>query len=631
MLFLIMKPKIREKSLLRSRRLKNKDRLSLQLAVILHADVVGSTSLVQKNEALAHERIQAAFHQFSETIKSYGGITRELRGDALVAEFERASDAVAAALAFQILNEEFNATLSDDIQPRLRIGISMGEVIIADNTITGVGVVLAQRLEQLADSGGVVVQGSVSETVPARMPYDFDFLGEQVLKGFDQPVRAFSVSLKSGEELPTPEVHSESQSTEHNNPLFPAKLSRDSYEALTGERLELPNKPSIAVLPFQNMSGDPEQEFFADGMSEDIITALSRLPNLVVIARNSTFVYKGCATDVREIGRDLAVSHVLEGSIRKSGDRLRITVQLVDTRDGGHVWAERYDRNLDDIFAIQDEITHNIVIELQVKLVRGEAANLFITSTNSVEAWELAMRAAPLVDSHVRDNVVDARRLLNRALELDQNYSNAWVMMGWLYWEESVWNWCDDIDEAMQKALDSAQKALAIDPNFPMAYSLLANIHMVLGEAELSITMAEKSVELAPNNSLAQAFLGNVLMDSGRIKEGVQKMRKAIRLCPFPIPWYLMVFGAGYHLNGDNIAAITALKQAIEREPDSHLARVWLASTFAEIGRFDEAKAVSKEVLDIEPNFSALQWANSFKSKSHERLKDNLLAAGLPE
>jgi adenylate cyclase len=204
-------------------------------------------------------------------------------------------------------------------------------------------------------------------------------------------------------------------------------------------------------------------------------------------------------------------------------------------------------------------------------------------------------------------------------------------MMGWLYWEESVWNWCVEPDVAMQKALDSAQKALSIDPHFPMAHSLLANIHMVLGDAKLAIAMAEKAVELAPNNSLAQAFLGNVLIDSGRIKEGIQKMRKAIRLCPFPIPWYLMVFGAGYHLNGDNNAAITALIQAIEREPESHLARVWLASTFAETGRFDEAKAVSKEVLDIEPNFSALRWANSFKSKSHERLKDNLLAAGLPE
>ena len=609
----------------------SKDRLSLQLAVILHADVVGSTSLVQKNEALSHERIQAAFHQFSETINSYSGFTRELRGDALVAEFERASDAVAAALAFQILNEDLNATLSDDIRPGFRIGISMGEVIIADNTITGAGVVLAQRLEQLADAGGVVVQGSVSETVPARLPYEFKTQGEQLLKGFDRPVRVFSVHLKPGEELPIPEVHSDAQSTEHSNTLFPAKLSPDSYEALTGERLELPDKPSIAVLPFQNMSGDPEQEFFADGMSEDIITALSRLPNLVVIARNSTFVYKGRAVDVREVGRDLAVSHVLEGSIRKSGDRVRITVQLIDTRDGDHVWAERYDRKLDDIFAVQDEITHNIVIELQVKLVRGEAANLFITSTNSVEAWELAMRAAPLVDSHVRDDVKVAKQLLNRALELDSNYSNAWVQMGWLYWEESVWNWCDDTDEAMQKAIDSVQKALSISPDFPMAYSLLGNIHMVLGNTEQSIAMGEKAVDLAPNNSLVQAMLGNVLIDSGRVQEGIQKMQKAIRLCPFPIPWYLMVFGAGYHLNGDNNAAVLALKHAIEREPESHLAQVWLASTFAEMGKFDEAKAVSKEILDIEPNFSALRWANSFKSKSHERLKDNLLAAGLPE
>jgi adenylate cyclase len=354
MLFHTTIPKIQEISSPRSRTLKHKDRLLLKLAVILHADVVGSTSLVQINETLAYERIQAAFHRFSEAIGSYGGVTHELRGDALVAEFEKASDAVAATLAFQTLNEGFNATLSDNIQLRLRVGIGMGEVVIVDNTITGAGVVLAQRLEQLADSGGVVVQGAVSETVPTRMPYDFESLGEQLLKRFDQPVRAFSVKLKSGEELPVPDGCSEPLSTEHNNPLFPVKLSRDSYEALTGERLELPNKPSIAVLLFQNMSGDPQQEFFADGMSEDIITALSRLPNLVVIAQNSTFVYKGRAVDVGEVGRDLRDSHVLEGSIHKSGNRLRITSQLIETSNGDHVWAERYDRNLDDIFAVQD-------------------------------------------------------------------------------------------------------------------------------------------------------------------------------------------------------------------------------------------------------------------------------------
>jgi class 3 adenylate cyclase len=214
------------------------DHLTRKLAVILHADVVGSTLLVQQNETLAHERIQAAFHNFSDTIKTYGGIARELRGDALVAEFERASDAVPAALAFQVLNEEINSKLDDDIQPQLRIGISLGEVIIADNTITGAGVVLAQRLEQLADPGGVVVQGSVSETVPARMPFEFESLGEQMLKGFDQPVRAFAARLQPGKELPAPEIIATPQSA-------------------GPEGLQVHDKPSIAVLPFTNMSDDP--------------------------------------------------------------------------------------------------------------------------------------------------------------------------------------------------------------------------------------------------------------------------------------------------------------------------------------------------------------------------------------
>ncbi|RZV48634.1 MAG: adenylate/guanylate cyclase domain-containing protein, partial [Pseudomonadales bacterium] len=310
-----------------------KDQLSRKLAVILHADVVGSTLLVQKNETLAHKRIQSAFRQFSETINSYGGVTRELRGDALVAEFDRASDAVTAALVFQGINGEINSKLDDGIQPYLRIGISLGEVIIADNTITGAGVVLAQRLEQLAKSGGVVVQGSVSETVPTRMPFDFESLGKQTLKGFVQPVRAYSVSLRTGEELPAADAGSIPGQARQDHSQESSKLSPESYEALMGERLEIPDKPSIAVLPFHNMSGDPDQKYFADGMSEDIITALSRVPDLIVIARNSTFVYKERAVDVRQVGQELGVSHVLEGSIRKAGDRIRITAQLVDTVD----------------------------------------------------------------------------------------------------------------------------------------------------------------------------------------------------------------------------------------------------------------------------------------------------------
>jgi len=608
-----------------------RDQLSRKLAVILHADVVGSTSLVQINETLAHERIQTAFRNFSETIRTYGGLAHEIRGDALVAEFERASDAVAAALAFQVLNEEFNSSLRDEIQPGLRIGISLGEVVVADNTITGAGVVLAQRLEQLADSGGVVVQGSVSETTPTRMPFDFEYLGEQVLKGFDQPVRAFSVCLQPGKVMPAPDLNSVSQAVGLNDSPVPSKLSAEAYEALIGERLELPEKPSIAVLPFQNMSGDPDQEYFADGMSEDILTALSRVPELVVIARNSTFAYKGRAVDVRQVGQELGVRHVLEGSIRKSGNRMRITAQLVDAMSGDHIWAERYDRNIEDIFEIQDEITRNIVVELQVKLCAGELSRLTASGTDNIEAWELVMRAGVLVEAHSRDDTMLAKQLTRKALELDKNYPHAWIILGWVYWQESVFKWSSDPEKSMQMASDATQNAISADKNNPAGYSLLGNIAMVRGDRKQAIELCERAAEIAPGNSYSLAYLANVLIDSGQIKEGIQKMKRAIRLCPFPPEWFFTLLGTGFHLSGNNEAAIIALDLAVERGPRSYLPRLWLASTLVELGRLEEARATSKAVLEIEPEFSVVSWAGSFNSDSHARLKDNLLTAGFPE
>ena len=608
-----------------------KDQLSRKLAVILHADVVGSTSLVLQNESLAHERIQATFHNFSETIKSYGGIAREIRGDALVAEFDRASDTVSAALAFQDLNGKFNTTLDDDIQPELRIGISLGEVVIADNTITGAGIVLAQRLEQLAESGGVVVQGSVSETVPTRMPFEFESLGEQVLKGFDQPVRAFSVKLLSGENLPAPDADEKSRTTEPDNSQVALKLSQESYEALTGERLELPDKPSIAVLHFQNMSDDPRQEYFADGMSEDIITALSRVPDLVVISRNSTFVYKGRAADVRQVGRELGVRHVLEGSIRKSNERIRVSAQLVNTLSGDNIWAEQYERTLENIFDIQDEITRNIVVELQVKLGTGELSRLTASGTGNVQAWELVMRAGVLVEAHSPDDTELARQLTKRALELDKNYSHAWVILGWVYWQESVFKWSSNPERSMQMAFEATQKAISADVDHPSGYSLLGSIYMVRGDKSEAIEMCRKAIEIAPGNSYSVAYLANVLIDIGQITEGIQKMKRAIRLCPFPPVWYFMLLGTGYHLSGNNEAANIALSLALGRDSNSYFARLWLASTLVEMGRLDEARAVSQAALEIEPNFSALSWAENFKSESHARLKENLIAAGFSD
>jgi adenylate cyclase len=608
-----------------------KDHLSRKLAVILHADVVGSTTLVQQNETLAHERIQSAFQHFSETIKSYGGEARELRGDALVAEFERASDAVPAALAFQVLNEEFNSKLDDAIQPQLRIGISLGEVIIADNTITGAGVVLAQRLEQLAKPGGVVVQGSVSETVPTRMPFVYEGLGEQMLKGFDQPVRAFSVSLKYGENLPAPEEDETSRTTGLDDPHVGLKLSPESYEALIGERLELPDQPSIAILPFQNMSTDPEQEFFADGMSEDIITTLSRVPDLIVIARNSTFVYKGRAVDVRQVGQELGVRHVLEGSIRKSGGNIRITAQLIDTKKGDHVWAERYDRMLNDIFAVQDEITQKIVVELQVSIGLGEFGRLYTGGTKNVNAWQLCMKAGRLLEAYSRDDLMLSKKITREVLELDDKFSSAWINLGWVYWVESTFGWSSDPGKSMEKAFDAVQMAIQADADNPECYSLLGNIFMTRGDIEQAISLCEKAVEMAPSNSYSVALLANVLLDNGRIKESIQKMKRAIRLSPFPPGWYFNLIGIGYHLDGNSEVAIPALNHAVQRDPGSHQPRLWLASALVDLGKLDEAREVSKTILDIEPSFSATKFAASFKSDSHLRLRENLLAAGLPE
>ena len=382
-----------------------KNRLSRKLAVILHADVVGSTSLVQKNEILAHERIQAAFHNFSETIKSYGGIAREIRGDALVAEFDRASDAVPAALAFQVINGEFNSKLDDDIQPQLRIGISLGEVIIADNTITGTGVVLAQRLEQLAEPGGVVVQESVSETVPTRMPFEFEELGEQILKGFDRPVRALSVSLKYGEHLPAPDA------------------DVASAEPLT---TPLPDKPSIAVLAFDNLSGDSGQEYLSDGISESIITGLSQYSDLFVIARQSSFSYKGKAIKVQDIAAELGVHYILEGSVQRSADKVRVNAQLIDANTGHHLWAQQYDRQWEDIFVLQDDITQHIIANIgSFEGALEEATRRYIKqkAPSDLKAFDYLLLGRERFFLVTREENAKARELFQKSIEVDPNYS----------------------------------------------------------------------------------------------------------------------------------------------------------------------------------------------------------------
>ena len=528
-------------------------------------------------------------------------------GDAVLAKFGAVIDAVSSATDIQEQLLTRNADLPNQRKVQFRIGVNLGDVIEDRGDIYGEGVNIAARLEGVADPGGVCVSASVYEQIKSKVDFQIEDMGEQDLKNIAERIRAYRVTR------------------------IPTQLSSETFKALTGEHLELPDKPSIAVLPFQNISGDPEQEYFADGMSEEIITALSRVPNLIVISRNSTFIYKGRAVDVRQVGREFAVGHVLEGSIRKLGDRIRITAQLVNTLSGDHLWAERYDRKLNDIFDVQDEITHNIVVELQIKLVTGESSRLLAKGTKSIEAWELTIRSGPLIGSNVRDDAMVARKLLEQALELDNSYAAAWALLGWSYWQESVFWWCSEPEKPLQMAFDAAQKAISADAHCPDGYSLLGDIYMVRSEADQAIAMSEKAVELAPGNSRSMALLGFVLIAWDREKEGIRNIQRAIRLCPFPPAWYLMVLGAGFHLDGDNESAFSILEQAVERDPDSHLPLLWLVSTLVEMGRLEEARTVSKAALDIEPNFSAVSWMKNLSPKVYERTKTNLLAAGFPE
>ncbi len=540
-----------------------RDQLSRKLAVILHADVVGSTSLVQQNETLAHERIQGVFHRFSETITSYGGITRELRGDALVAEFDRASDAVTAALAFQVLNEEFNATVDGDIQPKLRIGISLGEVIIADNTITGAGVVLAQRVEQLSEPGGVCITAAIHEGLPKRLPFDQENLGEKTLKGFDELVKVYAVSLKPGGVMPKPEAL-----TQHD----PAAA-------------ELPDKPSIAVLPFDNMSGDKEQEYFSDGITEDIITELSRFPFLFVIARHSSFAFKGKSIDIKEVGHQLGVEYVVEGSVRKAGNRVRISSQLIEVETGNHIWAERYDRELEDIFAVQDEVARAIVAVLPGRIEKAVAERSQRKPTNNIKAYEFVLRGKMYFNRLNANDLVEAHRLFEKAVELDPRYARAHAFLALTYLADALFGWATD--DFSQEAIESAQKAAALDSNDILCESVLGYTYLVRGLWEDAEKQFNKVIAQNVNDAEIMAWNGDALNMLGRHEEGRDLILEAMRLDPLHPPLYDWFFGCVLYSEKHYEEVIQVLTGRVLLNSAAY---AWLAGAYAYLGRVEEAR-----------------------------------------
>jgi len=591
-----------------------------KLAVILHADVVGSTGLVQRDEQLAHERIQDAFRRFSTTIVGHGGVAHEIRGDALVAKFDRASDAVTSALEFQTANSTHNSALPGEIRPEVRIGIAMGEVVIADNTLTGAGVVLAQRIEQLAEPGALCVSAAVHEAVPGRLLVRFNSLGDQSLKGFTYPVRVYAVCSRGAEEIPAP--LGDVSSGDRN-----AKPSPSHSGA--------PVKPSIAVLPFNNLSSDPEQDHFADGMTEDVIAGLSRFRSLLVTARNSSFAYKGISPDVREVARDLSVRYVLEGSVQKRGGRIRITGQLVDAETGNCLWAERFDRELQEMFAVQDEVTEAIVAAIAPEIGDKERERAQRSPPESLDTWGLYQRGLAGYYSSTAMGLTSAIEQLDRVNELDPSFAPAFAMAAAARWRYALHFDPVDRGQYLSQAKEKANTAIKLDPRDPVGHYHAGEVHSMLGEHDIAVLKLEEAIRLNPNDAVGHYFLGAVLRRAGRCEEAIPHFDLAMRLSPRDIWMTGMLTDRAFvlfALERYEEALGWARRASLSPNPRTMTFAI-LAAVLSKLGRLEEARSAVGDLMEHAPGVSCTKYrGNLFGTPDvMGRLVEALGEAGLPE
>jgi len=496
-----------------------------------------------------------------------------------------------------------NAELPENRRMEFRIGINLGDVIEEEGKIFGDGVNIAARLESLSEAGGICISGSAHEQVENKVVINFEYLGEHIVKNITRPVRVYRVITQPGV----------------------------AYEM--DKKLELPEKPSIAVLPFVNMSGDPEQEYFSDGITEEIITGLSKVPRLIVIARNSSFTYKGKPVKVQQVGQELGVRYVLEGSVRKAGDRVRITVQLVDATTGHHLWAERYNRDLKDIFALQDEITVNVMRTMQVELTEGEQACEWLKrGSQKLEAYEKGMKGMELFRLFSPEGNVQARKIFEECIALDPGYPGPYVMLAWTHLTAVYNGWSKSPEESIMQALELAQRAIALDSSQADAFSLLGNIYLLTRQYEKAITEGERAVALNPNRADSHVWLAMILTASGEPEDAVKLIYMAIRLNPFPPNWYFFSLGNAFLLLGEYNQAVEAYKKALQRSPDLLLAYIGLAASFSASNRAEDARAAASQIVRIDPKFSLEVFARSltYKNENHKEFWiDNLRKAGL--
>jgi TolB-like protein/class 3 adenylate cyclase/Tfp pilus assembly protein PilF len=576
-------------------------RVERRLAAIMVADIVGYSRLIETDEARTLAAIRTLRSQIIEPLLAeFGGRVVKLMGDGAIVEFSSVVDAVICAAGLQEAVSHNQLEVPSERRIVFRIGINLGDVVVQGDDLLGDGVNIAARLEALAEPGGICITDTVKMQLSGKTDLSFEDAGEQTLRNIAHPIRIY-----------------------HLNSQLPLDVRIDGR---LPTRPALPNKASIAVLPFTNMSSDAEQEYFADGLAEDLITDLSKVPGLLVIARNSTFAYKGKPVDIRSVANDLGVRYVVEGSVRRSAARVRINAQLIDATDNTHLWADRFDRDLTDIFVLQDEVVGKIVSALS-GVMRSTLAHGARRAAN-LEAYDLFVRGRALVTRSPETNRA-APPLLERAIELDPDFAeaSAWLAMShhfaWAYWLEPP-------ERHASLALAAAQRAVSLDPESATAHAILGDVLIYGGQPEDGAAELATALRLSANHADAWTFLGQLKAFEGTPLEGIDYVRTALRLNPHPPGWYRWILGlAQYAARRYEDAVETLRHEATHRLGSQRI----LAASLAQLGRMEEARTEAGQFLASNPSFSMDHWATTqpFRHAADRRhFIDGYIKAGLP-
>ncbi|HSM41854.1 MAG TPA: tetratricopeptide repeat protein [Afifellaceae bacterium] len=627
------------------------DRVQRRLAAILAADVAGYSRLMSVDEESALRTLKSFRTIIDSLILRHEGRIFATGGDSVLAEFASPVEAVRCAIAIQEALAARNGDIPEDRRMQFRIGVNVGDVMAEGDDLLGDGVNVAARLEGLAEPGGVCISGATYDYVKNKLPVAFENLGEQKVKNIAEPVTTYR--LLQADPLPggtaarpqTGILRRWARSAFVTVLLVAGVVTvlalrwpglMPTQSSSTGPvALAPPDLLSIAVLPFKNLSDDVSQDYFVDGMTEDLITDLSKVSSLFVIARNSVFAYKDQPNEIGAVAKDLGVRYILEGSVRKSGERVRINAQLTDSRTGGHIWADRFDRELGDIFALQDDVTRRIVNALALELTSDEKARLGGSEEEtSAEVYDLYLRGVDALRRYTPESIAEARTYFLQAMSRDPDYARAYAAMAFTYTASGIFFQTEDADEAIAQALHYGEKALQLDDTLPQGHFAMAVAYLRQGQHAKALAAVKKAIEYDPNYADGYAAFANILNFSGDAEGGREAMLRAMALNPHFSAAYIDILGRSHFILKQYDEAIANLEECVSRDPQMFSCHVFLASAYALAGRTDDARWEADEVYSLEPGFTLRSdsIAPQFReAEDREHYQSGLLLAGIPE